>query len=66
MVAAIDFTASNGDPQTETSNHFCSQKDRNHYEKALLDVGSVIEIDMVDPNAGGAAAASSEEDQLNE
>ena len=43
MVAAIDFTASNGDPQSLTSNHSL-QKDLNDYEKVLSDMGQQIEI----------------------
>ena len=43
LVAAIDFTASNGDPTTEDSNH-STLKEQNDYEKALFEV--VNQIDM--------------------
>ena len=44
LVAAIDFTASNGDPQSETSNHSLL-KDQNDYEKVLSDMGQQIELE---------------------
>ena len=43
LVAAIDFTASNGDPRSPESNHYLSD-DRNDYENALFEVGSSVEI----------------------
>ena len=44
LVAAIDFTASNGDPQSLTSNHSIL-KEMNDYEKVLSDMGQQIEIE---------------------
>ena len=44
LVAAIDFTASNGDPRSPESNHYLSDQDRNDYENALFEVGSSVEI----------------------
>ena len=43
LVAAIDFTASNGDRNTPESNHSLL-KEMNEYEKVLTDVASSIEI----------------------
>ena len=43
-MAAIDFTASNGDPQSLTSNHSLL-KELNDYEKVLSDMGQQIEIE---------------------
>jgi len=42
LFAAIDYTASNGEPSEESSLHYISKK-KNPYEKALLNVGRVIE-----------------------
>jgi len=41
MVAAIDYTASNGNPSSSTSLHFMGAN--NQYESALMNVGMVIE-----------------------
>lgn len=41
LVAAIDYTASNGDPRMENSLHFLGGN--NQYEKALFNVGMVVE-----------------------
>lgn len=48
LVAAIDFTASNGDPRMEGTNHYIMSDQLNSYEKALLDLGSAIEIEQYD------------------
>ena len=48
LVAAIDFTASNGDPQKKGTNHYIISEELNSYEKALIDVGSAIEIEQYD------------------
>ena len=48
LVAAIDFTASNGDPRIEGTNHYIMSDQLNNYEKALLDLGSAIEIEQYD------------------
>jgi hypothetical protein len=48
---AIDFTASNGDPNTPSSLHFIRGGDpmmRNQYEEAIMEVGSVLEMYDVD------------------
>ena len=50
LVAAIDFTASNGDPLADDSNHSLSQG-MNDYEKALYNVGEVIEGEYADPES---------------
>ena len=47
LVAAIDFTASNGDPRNATSNHYM-QEEMNDYEKALFDVGNLINLEEYD------------------
>ena len=44
LVAAIDFTASNGDPINASSNHNIN-KEMNDYEKALFDVGNLIDLE---------------------
>lgn len=41
LVAAIDYTASNGDPSSVNSLHYIG--DRNQYESALNNVGQVVE-----------------------
>lgn len=41
LVAAIDYTASNGDPRMENSLHYLGGN--NQYEKALYNVGMVVE-----------------------
>jgi len=41
MVAAVDYTASNGEPSKSTSLHFMGGS--NQYEAALLNVGAIIE-----------------------
>lgn len=46
LVAAIDFTASNGDPRTEYSNHCIVSEQLNDYEKALQDIGGAVEIEQ--------------------
>lgn len=47
LVAAIDFTASNGDPRNASSNHYI-KKEMNDYEKALFDVGNLIDLEEYD------------------
>lgn len=47
LVAAIDFTASNGDPRNADSNHSL-QKEVTDYEKALYDVGTMINLEEND------------------
>ena len=42
MVAAIDYTASNGAPTKFSSLHYLGSG-RNQYEEALLNVGKIIE-----------------------
>ena len=42
LVAAIDFTSSNGDQREPDSLHYLGAE-QNCYEKAILDVGSVVE-----------------------
>ena len=41
LVAAIDYTASNGNPSSPASLHFMGAN--NQYESALLNVGSIVE-----------------------
>ena len=41
MVAAIDYTASNGDPSSSNSLHYMGAS--NQYEAALMNVGGIIE-----------------------
>lgn len=40
---AVDFTASNGDPQNPRSLHFLSQSGENQYTQAIKAVGEIIE-----------------------
>jgi len=40
---AVDFTASNGDPQNPRSLHFLSQTGENQYTQAIKSVGEIIE-----------------------
>lgn len=44
LVAAIDFTASNGDPTLETSNHSTVQP-VNDYEKVLTEMCNAIQVE---------------------
>ena len=41
MTLAIDYTASNGEPSNPTSLHYLGPN--NQYEKAIFNVGSVVE-----------------------
>ena len=43
LVAAIDYTASNGNPSSSSSLHFISDRQPNEYEQALWNVGGIIE-----------------------
>ncbi|TPX62249.1 hypothetical protein PhCBS80983_g00457 [Powellomyces hirtus] len=43
LAVAIDFTGSNGDPRTPSSLHFLDPNRRNHYQEAILAVGSILE-----------------------
>lgn len=51
LVIAVDFTASNGDPKTEYSNHTLVKEEMNDYEKVLFDIGTVIEMENLDSPA---------------
>ena len=42
MVAAIDYTASNGDPSQKSSLHYFGSRP-NQYEQAIFNVGSILE-----------------------
>eukprot|EP00730_Choanoeca_flexa_P018556 TRINITY_DN9027_c0_g1_i3.p1 TRINITY_DN9027_c0_g1~~TRINITY_DN9027_c0_g1_i3.p1 ORF type:complete len:601 (+),score=121.86 TRINITY_DN9027_c0_g1_i3:107-1909(+) len=40
---AVDFTASNGDPATPQSLHYCNPHSYNAYQQAIMAVGSIIQ-----------------------
>lgn len=44
VVAAIDFTASNGDPSTNESNHHLSEE-LNNYERVMQEVCNAILVE---------------------
>jgi hypothetical protein len=43
FTVAIDFTASNGDPNTPTSLHYINPYQPNQYASALMAVGGIIQ-----------------------
>jgi len=43
LVAAIDFTGSNGHPSHPNSLHYCAPGKMNQYEAALMNVGMIVE-----------------------
>ena len=43
LVAAIDYTASNGNPNQQSSLHFNGEGYTNQYEQALHNVGQIVE-----------------------
>jgi hypothetical protein len=42
MVAAVDFTASNGDPKDQRSLHYYNPQQPNEYVRAMLSVGEIL------------------------
>ena len=42
MMAAIDFTGSNGIPKHPTSLHYMSPNGPNQYEKALMSISQIL------------------------
>ncbi|CAI2170259.1 16459_t:CDS:10 [Funneliformis geosporum] len=43
LVAAIDFTGSNGDPRTPKSLHYINGRRENDYQRAIRSVGKILE-----------------------
>eukprot|EP00045_Choanoeca_perplexa_P013309 m.150285 g.150285 ORF g.150285 m.150285 type:complete len:586 (+) comp16314_c0_seq1:94-1851(+) len=57
---AVDFTASNGDPQTAQSLHYCNPHSFNEYQQAISAVGTIIQdydTDKLFPTFGFGAKA---------
>jgi hypothetical protein len=42
LMVGIDFTNSNGDPNTQTSLHYCKGAEPNAYERAIRECGSIL------------------------
>ncbi|KAI8827199.1 KIAA1599 protein-like protein [Fimicolochytrium jonesii] len=43
LCVAVDFTASNGDPRNPSSLHFVNPNAFNHYQEAIVSVGTILE-----------------------
>ena len=60
-MSCIDFTASNGNPSSPTSLHYCTSKKKSQYEEAMSEVLSILmdyDYDKLVPCFGFGAQVS--------